>query len=225
MEKIMFDRWWRSHQSSAHKDLRTFRFCIVSGKDERESSIKHSMGRKIDMFQKFTEIQKLGLNWWWVNWIRVEYLPRIHLRAAQSQSSRDVVKIERNLREILQDGSSSCRCFTTSHGDRKTTRKNTSQVLNSFLYLQKDSEQDNDHSSDLDQIKSCILSMKIVHKVNGTKWRKRWWWHSQKADIQSFESRVNCPEECPKAKAVENCRSTVVPIRKRLQLFFAQLLL
>ena len=42
---------------------------------------------------------------------------------------------------ILQDEISSCRCSTTSHGDRKTTRKNANQLLNSFLYLQEDSEQ------------------------------------------------------------------------------------
>ena len=59
---------------------------------------------------------------------------------------------------ILQDGSSSCRCSTTSHGDQKTTRKNANQMLNSFLYLQKDSEQDNCHSSDLDQRKWCSIS-------------------------------------------------------------------
>ena len=56
--------------------------------------------------------------------------------------------------------------------DQRTTRKNANQMLNSFLYLQKDSEKDNGHSSDLDQKKSGILSVKIVHKVNGTKWRK-----------------------------------------------------
>ena len=61
----------------------------------------------------------------------------------------------------------------TSYGDLKTTRKSASQMLNSFLYLQKDSEQDNGHSSDLDRRKSGLLSVKIVHKVNGTKWRKR----------------------------------------------------
>ena len=41
----------------------------------------------------------------------------------------------------------------TSHGDQRTTRKNASQMLNSFLSLQKDSEQDNGRSSDLDQRK------------------------------------------------------------------------
>ena len=74
---------------------------------------------------------------------------------------------------LVQDGLSSCRCSMTSHGDQKITTKNANQMLNSFLYLQKNSEQDNGHSSYLDQRKSGILSVKIVHKVNGAKWRKR----------------------------------------------------
>ena len=37
-------------------------------------------------------------------------------------------------------------------------------MLNSFLYLQRDSEQDNGHSSDLDQRKSGALSVKTVHR-------------------------------------------------------------
>ena len=67
------------------------------------------------------------------------------------------------------DGSSSCRCLTTSHGDQRTTRKNASQMLNSFLSMQRDSEQDNGPSSDLDQRKSDALLVKTVHKVNGPK--------------------------------------------------------
>ena len=68
---------------------------------------------------------------------------------------------------ISQEESSSCRCSTTSHGDQETTRKNASQMLNSCLYLRKDSELDNGHSSDLDRRKSGILSVQIVHKENG----------------------------------------------------------
>ena len=44
-------------------------------------------------------------------------------------------------------------CSTTSHGDLRTTRKNASQMLNLFLSMQRDSEQYNGHSSDLDQNK------------------------------------------------------------------------
>ena len=63
--------------------------------------------------------------------------------------------------------------LTTSHGDQETTRKNASQMLNSFLNLQKDSEQDYGHSSDLDQIESGILLMNTVHKKNGTELQSR----------------------------------------------------
>ena len=51
--------------------------------------------------------------------------------------------------------------------------RNASQMLNSFLYMQEDLEQDNGHFSVLVQRKSGILSVKIVHKVKGTKWKKR----------------------------------------------------
>ena len=41
------------------------------------------------------------------------------------------------------------------------------------LYMQEDLEQDNGHFSVLVQRKSGILSVKIVHKANGTKWQRR----------------------------------------------------
>ena len=47
--------------------------------------------------------------------------------------------------------------------------KEASHMLNSSLSMQEDPEQDNGHSSGLDQGKSGLLSVKIVHKVNGTK--------------------------------------------------------
>ena len=101
MEVFVFDWWWTSHQSLAHKGLRIFRFCIVSWRDEREPSIKHSMGRKIGVVQKFTGIQNLGKNWW-SQLFRVEYLPRIHHVAAQPQNSRVTVEIEWNTRESFR---------------------------------------------------------------------------------------------------------------------------
>ena len=54
---------------------------------------------------------------------------------------------------ISQEGSSSCRCSTTSHGDQETMKKNASQMLNSFLFLRRDLEQDSGHFSVLVQSK------------------------------------------------------------------------
>ena len=42
----------------------------------------------------------------------------------------------------------------------------------------------------------------------------------QKADTQSFEPRVHCPEGSSKAKAVENCRNTIVPILDTIKTVF-----
>ena len=72
------------------------------------------------------------------------------------------------LTKNLLDGLSSCRCSTTSHGDQRTTRKNARQMLNSFLSMRRDLDQDNGHSSDLDQKRSGTLLVKTVHKENGT---------------------------------------------------------
>ena len=46
-------------------------------------------------------------------------------------------------------------------------KKNASQMLNSFLSMQKDFQQDNGHSSGLDQRKSGTLLVNAVHKKNG----------------------------------------------------------
>ena len=47
----------------------------------------------------------------------------------------------------------------------------------------------------------------------------------QKADTQFPVPRVHCPEECSKAKEVENYQYTSVPMGTRLKLYFAQLFL
>ena len=122
---------------------------------------------------------------------------------------------------ISQEGLYSCWCSTTSPVDQETMKKNASQMLNSFFSMQRDLEKDNGHFLVLVQRKSGILSVQIVHKVNGTELPRRWCWNVAKAVF-----RATSPlEVSSKAKAVENCRYTVVPIWKRLKLFFAQLLL
>ena len=59
---------------------------------------------------------------------------------------------------ISQEGSSSCRCSTTSHGDQETMKKNASRMLKSFLHMQEDLEQDNGHFSVLLQRKCSSIS-------------------------------------------------------------------
>ena len=76
MEVFIFGRWWRRHQSLAHKGLGIFRFCIMPWKDEREPTIKYCMGRQVDVVQEFITIQNFGHNWQRTDGIRMEYFPR-----------------------------------------------------------------------------------------------------------------------------------------------------
>ena len=98
-------------------------------------------------------------------------------------------------------------------------------MLNSFLSMRRDLEQDNGHSSVLVQRKSGTLLVKTVHKENGTELQSKWCWHLQKADTQSSDPWVHCPEVSSRAKAVDNCQYTIALTRERLKLFFAQLFL
>ena len=109
------------------------------------------------------------------------------------------------------DGLSSCRCSRTSHGDLKTLKKKANQVLNSFLSVRRDLEQDNGHSSDLNQKRSGALLVKTVHKEIGTELQSKWCWHLKKANTQFSDPRVHYPEECSKAKVVESCPYTDAP--------------
>ena len=66
-----------------------------------------------------------------------------------------------------KDELSSCRCSMTSHGDLKTVNRNAMLTRTSCLYLQKNSQQDVGHSSDLVLKRSGILLMLTDHKETG----------------------------------------------------------
>ena len=127
--------------------------------------------------------------------------------------------------KITLDGLSSCRCSTTSHGDLKTMNRNANWTPTSFLLLREDFQQDNGHSSDLDQKRNGILLKIANHTENGTELQNRWCLHLQKADTQFSVLQVHCHEERSKAKEVENYQYTSVPTGIRLKLFFAQIFL
>ena len=56
----------------------------------------------------------------------------------------------------------------TSHGDLKTMNGNAMLTPTSFQYMQKDSQQDDGQSSDLDQKRSGVLLTLTDHEENGT---------------------------------------------------------
>ena len=129
------------------------------------------------------------------------------------------------IHQNLKDGSSSCRCSKTFHWELKTMNRNANWTPTSFLFLQKDLEQDNGHSSDLDQKRSGYSTFdcrpqgewdRVAELMLLRIWRKR---------TSNFPSvpGVYCPESRLKAKEVENYQDTSALMGERLKLFVAQL--
>ena len=77
--------------------------------------------------------------------------------AAKSKSSWSKWATQHNSKDEL----SSCRCSMTSYGDLKTMNGNAVLTPHLWPYLQKDFQQDDGHSSDLDQKRSGILLTSI----------------------------------------------------------------
>ena len=158
MEVFVFHWWWTCHQSLAHKSTyfqilycvlerwtRTLDQTLHRNKDWRGSKVHRNTEPWMELI--VSQLNSSGIS--------SQDSPRCSSATKFKIYCWDWVKHQR----ILQDGLSSCRCSTISHGDQETMKKNASQMLNSFLYLQKkDLEQDNGHSSDLDQRKKwyCI---------------------------------------------------------------------
>ena len=181
------ERWTRTHNQ------------IMHGKTDWRGSKVHQN----------TELwTELIVSQWNSSRISSQDSPHCSSATLSKSSCQKWAKSQKN----LLDGSSSCRCSTTSHGDLKTTTKNASQMLNSFLSMQRDLEQENGHSSHLDQRKSSTLLVKIVHKEKRTELQSKWCWHLQKAHTQSSDPRVHCSEECSRAKVVEVVDALLRPI-------------
>ena len=104
--------------------------------------------------------------------------------------------------------------------DQKTTKKYAWQMPNSYLCTQGDLEKDNGHSLVLVLKKSGTLSVSLQGE-----------WDNMAERMMLEFAESGCPifraasplsrGRLKKAKAVENCRYTIVPIWERLRLCFA----
>ena len=115
---------------------------------ESEPNIQCCLGTRIEWVQKFTTVQNFAHNWRRTDGIRVEYFPRFtSSSSAKSKSSWPKRATHHNSKDEL----SSCRCSMTSYEDLKTMSGNAMLTPRLCLNLQKDSQQDVGHSSDLGQ--------------------------------------------------------------------------
>ena len=144
---------------------RILRFCAVSWKDESEPNINFCLGRKIELvLHHNTELwTQLTASRW--NSSGIFSQDPLHWNLSV-KSKRSCAKWANQ--NNSKDELSSCRCSMTSYGDLKTMNRNAMLMPHSCLNLRKDSHQDVDHSSDLDQKRSGILQRLTDHKENGT---------------------------------------------------------
>ena len=171
MEVLVFDWWWTSHQSSAHKVSAFSDSVLCFGKMNENPRSNIAWKQRLEWFKVHRNTEpwtELMVSQWNSSGISSQDAIRCSSVKKFKSNCWDWMKHQR----ILKEGSYSCRCSTTSHEDQKTMKKNAIQMLNSCLYLPEDSEQDNGHFSVLVQRKSGILSVKIAHKVNGQNGRK-----------------------------------------------------
>ena len=134
--------WWTGHQSSTHKKSTSSQilYCVLERYTRTPQSNKAWKDR-LTWFKSSPEYRILdridgeAMEFEW------DIFPGFTTLQLVREVQESLLRLSVDTRRILQDGSSSSRCSTTSHGDQETTRKNASQMLNSCLYLRKDSEQ------------------------------------------------------------------------------------
>ena len=95
----------------------------------------------------------------------------------------------------------------------------------SFLYLQEDLEQDNGHFSVLDLRKSGFSISEDSPQGEWDKMAEKMMLTFAESGHPVFRASSPLSRGQLKSKGSEKCRYTIVPIWKRLKLFFAQLLL
>ena len=137
METIIFDRWWTSHQSLAREFLRIFRICVMPWNMSENPQSNTVWEDKLTWFKSSPQYRTLDTidgEPWKSSGIFSWDSPHCSSATKSRSSCRKLAKSQKN----SQDGSSSCRCSTTSHGDLKTMNRNAMLTPTSFQNMQKD---------------------------------------------------------------------------------------
>ena len=160
-------------------------FMVMSWKGE--SNIKYCLRRTVELVQRFTTIQNFGHKWRRTDGIRVEYFPRIRHIAALQQSPK-IHEQNGRTRTIPRTNYLHVDVQWQSYGDLKTMNRNPMLMPHLCLYLQKDSQQDDGHPSDLENKQSGILLSMKDQEENGIESLNWWWSKSPKAGHPVFRA-------------------------------------
>ena len=143
---------------------------LCLGKIHEIHPIKRCMGTKIGLVQNISGIQKLGQNWRRANGIRVEYFPGYNTL----QLSQEVKSLQLRLDETPENFTGRI-IFMSMFNDiscgSRDNEKNASQILISIC--KEIWHRTMVISWSCFREKSCILSVQIVHKVNGTESQRK----------------------------------------------------
>ena len=181
------------------------------------------MGTKIGMVKILSKLQTFTEST--VSpWTSSGIFPRIQNIAAQSRFKSycwDWMKHQK----VSHEGLSSCRWTPTSHGERKTIKKNVWHTLRSYFCMQGSLVQDNGHYwfwfwEDFffyeRRQSTRNLGQYREKDAVGIRWERV-------SNFPCYDSIVQ--RSTQKQKTRENCRFILQPFGKQLRLFFAQLFL
>ena len=165
--------WWRKRHQSLAREVYVFScsaFCFRRMNENPQSIFSVEKNWVCSYIQK---IQRFGHNRWWVNGIRVTYFPGFItcISASKSKSSFQKWGISQNK---LKDGSSPSMFNDIAWGSNKDNEQEY-ELSADFASLSDDFNQEDGHSSDLDQKRSGILLMIGNPNENGTE-SLSWWW-------------------------------------------------
>ena len=166
--------WLVMNKSSVFSAQRSTSFQIlycVLVRYTRPSLSKHTLHGKTDW--RGSKVLRNAETLDWIDGEPMEFewnnLPGLNTLQLSQEVKSFTVEMKWNTREFYRKQFSSCRCSTTSHGDQETMKvecESNAQLVSPCC--KRDLEQDNGHFSVLVLRKSGILSVKIIHKVNGT---------------------------------------------------------
>ena len=219
-EKIMdisvINWWWKKHQSSTHKSLRLFRFCIVSLEDSSESAIWRSLEEKdrtsSQSYRDFDGFDGEPTKFEWNIFRGFDTL----------QLCDKVKSLLSKLGETSENFTGRiifyflCRCFNDiSCGTKDNEQQSLANARLVSLYVRKFGKGQWFWFRKEEVFYERRQSTRNLGQIGGkdVDWIRRKW-------MSNFPCYDTCPEVNSKAKDMVNCRFTLQPFRKRLRLFF-----
>ena len=174
------------------KTTRLPSFSSVSGKDERTSRSKCEVERSTSRLPEVQRLQKIIWNQWRANWVRMNFLQKIHIVAdspkiqeKSGRSSNESRRIRRSdhldvsVQRYLLDKENSNECLSNSEKVKPYAKKCFPRGRWSFLGPRKN---DTERTSANLEDNTILLQMS-------------WWKFSKKVDIRHFEVSVRWIED------------------------------